>query len=114
MRAHADNEGENFFPRFARNNWRYAPLSPCLRQRHRSDLSAAPPLGSFRRPCKGLPNNNESSEWSSEELSNPETELVTKPYQSGLCPTQIQRANALEVRSDKRNQEEKVGERDHN
>jgi len=47
-------------------------------------------------------------------LSKLETELVTKPCQSVLCPTQIQRANALEVRSDQRNQEEKVGERDHN
>ena len=46
-----ENEGEiNFFPRFARNDRRYARLFHCLRQRHRSDLSAAPPLGSFRRP----------------------------------------------------------------
>ena len=46
-----ENEGENFFPHFARNDQRYAPLSCCLRQRHPSDLSAAPSLGSFRRPC---------------------------------------------------------------
>ena len=46
-----ENECEHiFFPRFARNDRRYAHLFHCLRQRHRSDLSAAPPLGSFRRP----------------------------------------------------------------
>ena len=30
-------EGEFFFPRFARNDRRYTPLSRCLRQRHHSD-----------------------------------------------------------------------------
>jgi len=33
----------------------------CLWQRHLSDLSAAPPLGSFRRPC----GHNTSLVWSS-------------------------------------------------
>ena len=45
-----ENEGEKIFPRFARNDRPYAPLSRCLRQRHCFHLSAAPPLGSFRRP----------------------------------------------------------------
>jgi len=45
-----ENEGENFFLRFARNDQPYAPLSRCLRERQCSDLSATPPLGSFRRP----------------------------------------------------------------
>ena len=47
-----EDEGENFFPRFARNDRRYAyvPLYPCLRQRHHSHSSSAPLLRSFRRP----------------------------------------------------------------
>jgi len=52
-RAHPDNWKWRwifFFPRFARNDRPYAPLSR-RRQRHPSQLSAAPPLGSFRRPC---------------------------------------------------------------
>ena len=33
-----ENEGENFFPRFARNDRRYAPLCHC----HRSDSNSRP------------------------------------------------------------------------
>jgi len=45
-----ENKGENFFPRFARNDQPYAHLSRCLQEHQHSDLTAAPPLGSFWRP----------------------------------------------------------------
>ena len=39
-----------FFLCFARNDRRYTPLCHCLQQRHRFDLSAAPPLGASNGP----------------------------------------------------------------